>query len=1061
MSRHHFLPISVAALTTLVSGSPVHAGSDHYYGLPHTAAGQAMLGLDMQGRLRVKGIGSSGEDGVEIELGRMTDFAVQCHPPEAGFWPLGAMLAVRCDLDSPPRGRWVEMRCDGAAAGQTALTIAASGLLYQCVHVELRLDDAVVDRRTFPASGSPTLVVTGALGVDALGNPVTCTASSSATSCAMGAHMQGPALASISGSPAGPVMCDEVMIHLDGLPPGEYAPRRARVTAGDLPGGELVIAGEHLALRDKKRPHSTSTLSGMGGSTTGTIRVAGAAQLGGLANEDICAGCPECCDFSGADALSSISAVTVGNIDGSGANGVIAQCRPWGSPWFVSDLELRTSPIVISNAGEAMHLHAIGTYGGSSSHDLGECTVRAAAGGGTLELLADFTPLGSNQVTVEVYSGGALQGSVVQTGGPGIVLGAITSAGGLPLGWTKCGKQGGGPGTPPCYFMCTSELLIYDGGGVVLVGDDLRVLASGAGGSVTVLESLRLSGSNLAPFTVSSVTNSASAVPAGTVHVHGGIVHASLGQATLGPGPGGDLLIDNLGHSGQDGVSFDLGQSEGASIEFAGGTLNTAQIDRVTFDIYDDQCPMCPLGLVGGLEVEGVTPTESLLRSKRCPDCPPGHVTLIKRTAAPSSFELGDEPVTISTDPGTTLVVRSVAAHAPALDAGYTMVVRCVLAESPPAALDPGVTVSHSVYGTFTDVEEIVVTYCDDAPVFGPIDRACLMLRAVCCDPDDVCVCCDGAAMFGRFHYGLGASRLLAQDCDDASPDVAPVLWVANIGSSGQDGVSIHLPRGGEDEDCDGSADLKAVGAEAVFRATEGAWSVVSGSITGTINDADVQDDNLCSLTWDAGNPGAAHVSYAGDWTGSVTLSLTVRDQNGNVVLGVNGLPPGEPIIDTLTSDPPGSYTGSFTVTLSVLLSRGMPTEQVTLNYQKFEWDHDISMQASGMPPVIGRTIEVVAEPSSGVPIESDLRVAALEVRGGTLTVGGALAVDGVTLRRASPPCPADCASPGDGNVNVTDLLALLAKWGMPGGGSCDTDGSGLVDVTDLLALLAAWGVCP
>ena len=59
--------------------------------------------------------------------------------------------------------------------------------------------------------------------------------------------------------------------------------------------------------------------------------------------------------------------------------------------------------------------------------------------------------------------------------------------------------------------------------------------------------------------------------------------------------------------------------------------------------------------------------------------------------------------------------------------------------------------------------------------------------------------------------------------------------------------------------------------------------------------------------------------------------------------------------------------------------------------------------------------------------------------------------------------CDADCAGgPPDGNVNVTDLLSLLANWG----GSptfCDITppgGDGSVDVTDLLALLAAWGAC-
>ncbi|MCH7545520.1 MAG: choice-of-anchor J domain-containing protein [Planctomycetes bacterium] len=58
------------------------------------------------------------------------------------------------------------------------------------------------------------------------------------------------------------------------------------------------------------------------------------------------------------------------------------------------------------------------------------------------------------------------------------------------------------------------------------------------------------------------------------------------------------------------------------------------------------------------------------------------------------------------------------------------------------------------------------------------------------------------------------------------------------------------------------------------------------------------------------------------------------------------------------------------------------------------------------------------------------------------------------------PPCPADFNS--DTNVNVTDLLALLAAWGtcLP---PCppDINSDGFVNVTDLLALLGAWGSCP
>ena len=53
--------------------------------------------------------------------------------------------------------------------------------------------------------------------------------------------------------------------------------------------------------------------------------------------------------------------------------------------------------------------------------------------------------------------------------------------------------------------------------------------------------------------------------------------------------------------------------------------------------------------------------------------------------------------------------------------------------------------------------------------------------------------------------------------------------------------------------------------------------------------------------------------------------------------------------------------------------------------------------------------------------------------------------------------CPGD--TNGDGTVDTTDLLTLLANFGQPGGvAQGDSDGDGAVNTADLLALLAAFG---
>ena len=55
------------------------------------------------------------------------------------------------------------------------------------------------------------------------------------------------------------------------------------------------------------------------------------------------------------------------------------------------------------------------------------------------------------------------------------------------------------------------------------------------------------------------------------------------------------------------------------------------------------------------------------------------------------------------------------------------------------------------------------------------------------------------------------------------------------------------------------------------------------------------------------------------------------------------------------------------------------------------------------------------------------------------------------------PACEGDVNS--DGQVDVLDLLAVIAAWGNPGGEE-DVNEDGIVNVLDLLAVIAVWGPC-
>jgi YVTN family beta-propeller protein len=65
---------------------------------------------------------------------------------------------------------------------------------------------------------------------------------------------------------------------------------------------------------------------------------------------------------------------------------------------------------------------------------------------------------------------------------------------------------------------------------------------------------------------------------------------------------------------------------------------------------------------------------------------------------------------------------------------------------------------------------------------------------------------------------------------------------------------------------------------------------------------------------------------------------------------------------------------------------------------------------------------------------------------------------DGIHIITPCPACPGDLN--GDDDVNVLDLLDLLAAWGSTSG-PADINADGIVNVEDLLMLLGAWGPCP
>jgi hypothetical protein len=83
------------------------------------------------------------------------------------------------------------------------------------------------------------------------------------------------------------------------------------------------------------------------------------------------------------------------------------------------------------------------------------------------------------------------------------------------------------------------------------------------------------------------------------------------------------------------------------------------------------------------------------------------------------------------------------------------------------------------------------------------------------------------------------------------------------------------------------------------------------------------------------------------------------------------------------------------------------------------------------------------------VAVEGDTVLAGAWRHGGAFEMAGAAYVFGY--------CPGDAN--GDGSVDVTDLLTVIATWGASGG-AADVDADGVVGLGDALTVIDRWGPC-
>ncbi len=419
--------ITIAA--ALLAASSGLTAQVPFKGLLHEAEGNAQLSIS-NGFLQVANIGSSGLDGVCIDLG-----ASQSH-------------TVVFDVQGASRGSQMEITTRGTLNGVPDQDIWTITSVNQGSTNGIILDTSIVDA--------------GQLRVEAF--------------------LDGEPQGQVVWAPV-PIFPPIIIIEIpdEGCWVNPFDPQIPDDIFGDMatgpecwatfrlpnPGpvtltnGPTVIADE-IVLASSQQANSVDALSQtvMRGSGITSFRLADE-MLGMFGNPHRAEG--------NAMILGDAGTLTVQNIGSSGLDGVCIDLDsvPGG---FMAELE----PIGMGQPGRCVRLDAFGDVAGMRDVNLGTSSLERTGFG--LELSADYSALGAAQARIDVFEAGVFSGSVVVPAGG--LLGTVLPGPNGPGGIDGCGKR---PPEPPCFiWQWDRPVVLAPTFGPVLQGDEFRVLAVGA-----------------------------------------------------------------------------------------------------------------------------------------------------------------------------------------------------------------------------------------------------------------------------------------------------------------------------------------------------------------------------------------------------------------------------------------------------------------------------------------------------------------------------------------------------------------------------------------------------
>ena len=500
---------------------------------------------------------------------------------------------------------------------------------------------------------------------------------------------------------------------------------------------------------------------------------------------------------------------------------------------------------------------------------------------------------------------------------------------------------------------------------------------------------------------------------------HGGLHVEPLGQASLSPGPLGSLVVSNIGSSGDDGVSFDLGQIAGGfgavvnlgpagdlmpGIRYKLDFLTPSGEPAFALQLSETMGGLAEVNFDTSLLMPGQVRVEAWVADK-----PVDFRTF--EAPYPAFFvqgEIGSYP-----DIGQHLAISNIGSSGQDGPEGFTV--------DSFFDLNWGGGVVQIAGGKPVDADRIVIHLLETKPV-DFLNFATMRAIAPIGASYQFSIHNVALGNYGNAHVSQGMAHMRADDH----------LVISNIGSSGQDGVLMDFGLGllpnefiagfGMDFMIQGKpvdsafVDIFAIGN--CHGANEQTCAIGFSRITNEFSDA--MHVELSTSFAPMGSP-----------THTVQLFLM-----GELVAEVMEI--SEPLIINKND-----------LDISVMNSVAVHAEG------HFNWMMNSvqNIQIPGGPTIPADEIMLIAEKPinpGGSAIDQLESVTVL-----CNLIAPLLILDEITVEVA-PPCPWDLD--GNGTVSTGDLLALFSQWGTDG--PADFDESGAVGTGDLLILFANWGPC-